>query len=109
MSKSIVVTVPHNLGAEAAQKRVAEGIERLRRDYIDKLAHSEVGWTGGRADLRVVAFGQTTIAQIDVQSEFLRIEVHLPWILAGLSSKVQAALTSRAEASLAIEHIPPKS
>ncbi|KAB2955590.1 MAG: hypothetical protein F9K16_15195, partial [Thermoanaerobaculia bacterium] len=99
----------HNLGAEVAQKRVAEGVERLRRDYIDKLAHSEVVWTDRKADLRVVAFGQTTTAQIDVQSDLLRIEVQLPWILATLSNKVQAVLAGRAKDSLAIEHIPPKS
>ena len=42
MSKTIVITVPHNLGAEAARKRIADAIEKLRRDYVDKIAHSEV-------------------------------------------------------------------
>lgn len=108
MSKSIVVTLPHDLGAEAAQKRVAERIELLRREYIDKLAYSEVNWTGARADLRVVAFGQTTIAQLDVQSDSLRIEVQLPWLLAALSNKIQGVLTSNAKDSLRIGRTPPK-
>lgn len=108
-TKSIVITVPHDLGAEAAKKRIAEGIERLRREYIDKIAHSKVTWTGDKADLQVVAFGQTTSAQIDVQSNSLRIEVRLPWILSALSNKVQAILTSNAKDSLKLEHLPPKS
>ena len=37
MAQSIVVTVPHNLGAEAAKKRIAERIELLRAAYVDKL------------------------------------------------------------------------
>ncbi len=106
MSKAIVVTVPHNLGAEAAKKRIAESIERLRRDYVDKIAHSEVAWTGDRADLRVSTFGQTTTAQIDVSNDALRIEVQLPWILAALSGKIQDALTTNAKDSLKIG--PPK-
>lgn len=109
MSKSIVVTVPHDLGAELAKKRVAEGIERLRRDYVDKLAHSEIAWTGDRADLKVVAFGQTTAARIDVQTDSLRIEVWLPWILSALTSRIQTVLARSAEGALQIEHKPPKS
>jgi putative polyhydroxyalkanoate system protein len=106
MSKAIVVTVPHNLGAEAAKKRIADAIEKLRRDYVDKIAHSEVLWTGDRADLRVAAFGQTTTAQIDVLNEALRIEVQLPWILAALSNKIQDALTTTAKDTLKLG--PPK-
>jgi hypothetical protein len=109
MRKSIIVTVPHDLGAEVARKRVATGIETLRRDYVDKLAHSEIVWIGDRADLKVVAFGQTTLAQIDVRHDCLRIEVHLPWIFATLTSRVQSVLVSRAEGALKIEHKPTKS
>lgn len=106
MSKSIVVTLPHDLGAEAAKKRIAERIDVLRRDYVDKLAYSEINWTGDRADLRVVAFGQTTTAQLDVMADSLRIEVQLPWILAALSNKIQGVLTSNAQESLRLG--PPK-
>lgn len=108
MSKSIVITVPHQLGAEEAKKRIAEKIDVLRRDYVDKLAYSEVNWTGGQADLRVVAFGQTTTGQLNVMADNVRIEVQLPWILAALSNKIQGALTSNAQDSLRIGHTPPK-
>lgn len=109
MSKSIVVTVSHDLGAEAAKQRLAAGIEQLRRDYIEKLAHSEIVWTDHRADLRVVAFGQTIAARIDVEDAQIRIEVRLPWILSLLSGEIQSVLTNRAKESLAIEHMPKKS
>jgi hypothetical protein len=109
MPKSIVVTVPHELGAETARKRVAEGIEQLRGAYIDKIAHSEIVWTGDRADLKVVAFAQTTTARIDVLADSLRIEVFLPWIVAALAGRVQSILTASAESALRIEHKPPKS
>jgi hypothetical protein len=108
MQKSIVVTVPHELGAEVARKRVAEGVEQLRSAYIEKLAHSEITWTGDRADLKVVALGQTTTARIDVMNDSLRIEVFLPWLVAALAGRVQAVLTASAESALRIEHKPPK-
>jgi hypothetical protein len=108
MPKSIVVTVSHDLGADIARRRVADGIERLRSAYVDKIAHSEVVWTGDRADLRVIAFGQTTTARLDVLSDSLRIEVYLPWVVAALAGKVQATLASSAESALRIERKPPK-
>ena len=106
MSNAIVVTVPHNLGAEAAKKRVAERIEQMRREYVDKVARSEVNWSGDTANLQVSALGQTASAKIDVLNDSLRIEVQLPWILAALSNKVRDVLTSNAKDSLRIG--PPK-
>ncbi|WP_026607367.1 polyhydroxyalkanoic acid system family protein [Methylocapsa acidiphila] len=106
MSKSIVVTVPHDLGLEKAKKRVSERIELLRRDYIDKLAYSEVAWTGDKADVRVVAFGQTVTAQLDVKPDSLRIEVQLPWVFALLADKIQGTLKSNAQDTLQIGHTP---
>lgn len=108
MSNSIVITVPHNLGAEEAKRRIVERLERLRRDYVDKLGHSEVNWNGDTANLRVVAFGQTATGTISVMSDSLRVEVQLPWILAALTNKIQGVLKSNAEESLRIGHTPPK-
>src|ERR1700730_12530407 len=108
MSNSIVVTVPHNLGAEEAKRRIAEQLEHLRRDYIDKLAYSEANWTGTTADLRVVAFGQTVTGKVCVMRDSLRIEVQLPGILAALTCKIQGVFKCNAEESLRIGHSPPK-
>ncbi|MBY6240198.1 polyhydroxyalkanoic acid system family protein [Methylosinus sp. Sm6] len=106
MQKSVVVTVSHQLGVEVARKRVAEGIEQLRTAYVEKIAHSEIVWIGDRADLKLVAFGQTTTARIDVQTNQLRIEVFLPWIIAALGGRVQSILAASAESALRIEHKP---
>ena len=108
MSNSIVITVPHRLGAKEAKRRIVEQIELLRRNYIDKLAYSEVNWNGDTANLRVVAFGQTAIAQVYVLDDALRIEVQLPWILTALTGKIQGILKSNAEELLRIGHSPPK-
>jgi hypothetical protein len=108
MSNSIVITVPHRLGAKEAKRRIVEQIELLRRSYIDKLAYSEANWNGDTANLRVVAFGQTATAQVYVLGDALRIEVQLPWILAALTGKIQGILKSNAEESLRIGHSPPK-
>jgi Putative polyhydroxyalkanoic acid system protein (PHA_gran_rgn) len=108
MFNPIVITLPHRLGAEEAKRRIAGGIETLRRDYLDKLAYSDVFWNGDTADVRVVALGQTVTGKICVMSDSLRIEVQLPWLLAALTGRIQSVLKSNAEDSLRIGHIPPK-
>ncbi len=108
MTKSIVITVPHNLTAAEAQRRIAEGMDTLRKTYIDKLAASRVTWTGDRADIEVVALGQTIGAELQVHAESVRIEVRLPWILAALGNRIKGVLTTSASDSLRIEHKPPK-
>lgn len=108
MDKSIVVTVPHNLGAEAAKARVSKGIERLRTD-LDKLARTDVHWSGNTADLQVSALGHTVNAQLDVQNDLLRIEVRVLGLLSGLLNKLSDSLISNVKGSLRLEHSPPKS
>lgn len=106
MQKSIVVTVSHDLGVEAARARVAAGLDQLRRDYVDKLAHSEVAWTENAADLKVGAFGHNMQARIEVLADSLRIEVWLPWILAALTGRIRSALADHAGQALRIGHRP---
>jgi len=108
MTKSIVITVPHNHSVPEAKRRIAEGLETLRSTYVDKVAASRVTWTGDRADIAVVAFGQTVSAELQVLPESVRIEVRLPWFLAVLGNKVQGVLTTSASEALKIEHHPPK-
>jgi hypothetical protein len=102
MDKSILITVPHDFGADAAKNRVAGAIERLRTDYLDKIARSEVSWSGNKADLRVSALGQTLTAQFDVQNDSLRIEVRLLGILSSLLNKTQDRLIDSVKSSLRI-------
>ena len=108
MPNAIVITVPHRLGAAEAKKRVAEQMEILRRDYIDKFAHTEAVWNGDTADVRVVTLGQTVTGKVMVMSDAVQIEVNLPWFFAALTRPIQNVLKSNAEETLRIGHSPPK-
>lgn len=108
MQNSVVITLPHRLGAEEAKRRITERIELLRQDFISKIAYSETRWNGDTADLRLVFLGQSVTGQIFVTDESLRIEVQLPWLLAALAGKIQGILQSNANEALRIGHNPPK-
>ncbi len=102
MQNTITVTVPHNLGIETAKKRLAERLEMLQRDYVDKIAHSEVTWSGDVATIKVSALGQQATAQMNVLPEMVRIEVQLPWLLAAIAGKVQDFISRNASDVLRI-------
>jgi hypothetical protein len=102
MASTITITVPHDLGVDVAKKRLAERMEALRREYVDKIAKSEVNWSGDVATVHVAALGQNATAQITVLANLVRIEVHLPWLLATLAGRVQNVLAHNASDVLRI-------
>ncbi|WP_330084226.1 polyhydroxyalkanoic acid system family protein [Methylocystis iwaonis] len=102
MANTITITVPHDLGVETAKKLLAERIEMLQREYVDKVAQSEVSWARDVATVRVAALGQSATARMTVLPELVRIEVQLPWLLAKLSGGLQDFISRNANDVLRI-------
>jgi hypothetical protein len=102
MASTITVTVPHNLGVETAKKRLTERIELLQREYVNKIAQSELSWAGDVALIHVAALGQTATARMTVLPELVRIEVELPWLLAKLAGGLQDFISRNANDVLRI-------
>jgi hypothetical protein len=102
MAKSIVVTFPHELSVAEAKKRIADQVDVMKKTYIDKVGTGEIAWVGDIAHLRVSAIGQTTTAEINVKPAEIRVEVHLPWLLAALANKIEGLLKSNGQEALRI-------
>jgi hypothetical protein len=54
------------------------------------------------AHLDVSAIGQRATAEIEVKQAEIRVEVHLPWLLAAMASKVDGLLKTNAQDTLRI-------
>ena len=102
MSRSITMSFPHELSVPEAKKRISERFDLLKTQYIDKVGRAELAWVGDVAHLRASAIGQTATAQIEVQPANIRVEIHLPWLLAAMASKVEGLLASNAKDTLRI-------
>ena len=102
MSRSIVMSFPHDLSVPEAKKRINERFELMKTQYIDKVGHAELVWVGDVANLRASAIGQTATAQIELQPANIRVEIHLPWLLAAFANKVEGLLQSNAKDTLRI-------
>ena len=69
---------------------------------MDRIGTAEIAWVGDVAHLRVAALGQTATAEIDVKPADIRVEIHLPWLLAAMANKVQGLLDKNAKEALRI-------
>jgi putative polyhydroxyalkanoate system protein len=102
MPKTISITLPHDLGAAEAKRRVQEQMDRLCAEYVDKIGRSQVNWTGDTATFDVSALGQNASGSIAIFPDSLKVDVQLPWIMAALTNKVQGFLNSNASEALRI-------
>jgi hypothetical protein len=92
MSKPVVVSIPHQLGQDEAQRRLQGGMGRLRAQFGDKLGTIEDTWSGSHADFRVSVLGQAVTGGLDVLDDQVRVEVHLPWMLAMVAEKAKGLI-----------------
>ena len=107
MPKSIVVTIPHELGEAEARRRIAEGLGPLQQSFAGKLT-SDVQWSGNHADIKVGALGQKVTAQLDIEANQVRVEVQLPFLLAALANKIQPYLQKSGSDMLRLGGPPKK-
>ena len=102
MGKPLTITIPHSLGAAQAKQRIAAGVETLRQPYASQITRADIAWRGDKAELQVGALGQAINARIDVQEDYLRIEVDLPWLLQKLARPLESFLTRTGAETLRI-------
>jgi Putative polyhydroxyalkanoic acid system protein (PHA_gran_rgn) len=89
MSKPLVLSISHCLGKEEAVRRLKSGLGSVPASFHHVLAVQEEVWTGDHLQFRVSALGQVASGTIDVADDHVRLEVVLPWLLAGLAKKLQ--------------------
>ena len=94
MNQPVHVDLPHNLGREEAQRRIAANIHKLQ-GYIPGGAEVTSQWAGSRLDMTVGAMGQTVDAKIDVEEKLVRCRLELPGLLAMLARPIEAALKAK--------------
>ena len=91
MTKPVIVDLPHRLGAEEAQRRIANGLGKLS-DQVPGGAEVESSWEGNRLNLRVTAMNQAVSAHIDVLEGLVRVELLLPGALSFFAKPIENML-----------------
>ena len=89
MAKPVVVNIPHDLGRNEARRRLENGFGRIRGQIGAFGLSFQERWEGDRLHFEGGRFGQKIAGRIDVLESSVRVEVDLPWILAGIAEKLQ--------------------
>lgn len=89
MTKPFVVSIPHQLGAVEAKRRLETGIEQVKEQYAGKFALLDNRWTGDHLDFSLSAIGQSVTGILDVKEDQVVLAVQLPWMLSLLAQKLQ--------------------
>jgi hypothetical protein len=90
-----IVSIPHKLGKDEAIRRMKAGLGSIESQYGKVLQVDEEIWSGDRLAFRVTALKQQASGTIDVADDHVRLEVMLPWLLAGLAHGAQAMIRER--------------
>jgi hypothetical protein len=96
LAQPLIVSIPHKLGKEEATRRLKAGLGSVRTQYGQLLQVNEEIWSGDRLAFNVTAMKQQASGTVDVADDHVRIEVTLPWVLAGLAHGAQAMIRARA-------------
>lgn len=94
MPQPLTVTIPHSLGKEEAVRRLKSGIERAAAN-VPILIVEDQQWHGDRLTFRVSALGQVATGTVEVEQDLVRLQVHLPWMLAKFADAVERAIRKR--------------
>lgn len=101
MAKPVSITISHELGREAALRRLRDGIDRIRDKLgMVKMQLVEEAWSGDALQFGVAALGYTVRGRLEVEETLVRIEVMLPWVLAVFAEKLKLGVEKQGQVLL---------
>lgn len=100
MSKPVVVTIPHQLGAAEARKRIEQGLGQLAQQLPGGMAQIHQSWSGDRLTFSADVMGQGVTGALDVRQDDVQMEIYLPGFLALIANKIKGKLQKEGQVLL---------
>jgi hypothetical protein len=95
MSKTISLSLPHDLTQAEARARIEKGVADLRKTFGSRVSEVEERWTENHLDFHVRAAGQEITGRLDVLPQQVNLAVDLPWMLGLLAGKFTQEVEQR--------------
>ncbi len=83
------VSVPHNLGQEAARSRVERFLEGVQRDYAEHVRDVSGEWQENQLNFRFVTTGLSISGMLSVQETLVEVGGPLPLVAAFFRGKIE--------------------
>ena len=98
MSKPITITIPHQLGAAEARRRLETGLEQLASQIPGgDAARFTQSWSGDVLNFSALAMGQAITGAVNVLDDHVRLDVVLPGMLGMIAGKIKGELQKRGQ------------
>ena len=91
MAEKVTVSIPHTHGRDGARMRIEDGFATLHEKLGGKV-EAEREWLGDVMRFKAGAMGANVNGDLTVSDDHVLVEVELPWMLRGLSGKVQETI-----------------
>ena len=96
MAKPITITIPHQLGAAEARRRLETGMEQLAGQIPGgDAARFTQSWSGDVLNFSALAMGQAITGAVEVLEDHVRLDVVLPGMLGMIAGKIKTELQKR--------------
>jgi hypothetical protein len=92
MSKPITISIPHQLGAAEARKRIEAGFGQLEQQISGGLARVEKRWDGDQMSFHAKVLGQAIAGRLKVLDASIDMEIDLPPVLAAIADTIRGRL-----------------
>ena len=86
---SYSVSVPHDLGQEAARARVEQFLDSVQRDYAAQVSNVSGEWTESRLAFRFVTTGLNISGTLVVEQSLVAVSGPLPLVAALFRGKIE--------------------
>jgi len=87
---NMTLNIPHQLSRAEARQRVQELVTRVQQDLGGALGSVEERWNGDTLSFTLAVANHRCSGQVQVEDQWVRMEVVLPWFLGMLSGRIQA-------------------
>jgi hypothetical protein len=95
----VVITISHNLGKDEAVRRLRPALTKAAASFPILTVEQEV-WEGARMTFRVHALGQHMAGTVEVMERSVRLEIHLPWLLARFVGAIRETIENQGQVLL---------
>jgi len=89
---SFSVTVPHELGQEAALARVTNFLEEVRRDHADRVSDVRGEWKGNALEFAFTASGIPVSGNLAVEDQAVRVSGPLSFMAAMFRGRIEQTI-----------------
>ena len=98
---SYQVSVPHQLGREAARARVEKFLEAVQRDYAGQISNVQGGWTGDQLQFGLTAMGLAISGTMAVEESAVQVSGPLPLAAAFFRGRIEQTIRDELQKLLA--------